>query len=160
MTALESSLVWASTQNIAIHERVPVYSVTHRCFLYLTPFHKHTLLSHWIHTSPLALHMTARPAVSERLGQAIQTRLAWKRTHTNCELFWAWPQLSGPSEMRGTLQWPCSTNTAKSLISWANLGGTQANKLNILMDFTVCAAFGWGLDIKVGPKFQNRGAMM
>lgn len=53
-----------------------------------------------------------------------------------------------------TLQQSCSTNTGISFIGLTDLGGTQANNLQILMDITACAGYRRGHDRKVG-KWEN-----
>lgn len=54
--------------------------------------HAHAILSQVIHSSPLQLHMTASPAVSERLGQTIQTSLVWKHKYElSGRSFSRWP---------------------------------------------------------------------
>lgn len=86
----------------------------------------HAILSEWIHTSLLGLHMTASPAVSERLGQTIQTSLAWKHTNT-AAVFLDGPESSWTWSVLCTLQTPsmnaaCQTNSLQILIgitTWA-----------------------------------------
>lgn len=83
------------------------------------------ILPQWTHTP---LHMTARPAVSERLGQTIQTGRV--ETQIQTAVFLDGPESSWTPALRA-LERP-STNAE-----------CQTNKLQIAMGVTTCAAR-WG----------------
>lgn len=79
---------------------------------------------------------------------------AWhENAHTQTDRpdsFWAWPQLSGPSEMRGLSSSHDPPTVWNPSNGRANLGGTQANNLQTSMDIIACVAYGGRQDKEVG----------